>query len=149
MNALSDFSLTLGKGEIVCLLGPSGSGKSTALRLPQVLSDCRRAKCYCGGVCISQAYPLVPEHRDMGMVFQDFALFPHMSAWQNVAFGLRGLQSEKRRQIAHDWIDRVGLGGKADHLPHELSGGSNSVSAWLAHWRLNRGCYCLMNPILG
>lgn len=124
MNALSDFSLTLGKGEIVCLLGPSGSGKSTALRLAAGLERLQKGKVLLRGRVASAKHThWSPEHRDMGMVFQDFALFPHMSAWQNVAFGLRGIASEKRRQIAHDWIDRVGLGGKADHLPHELSGG--------------------------
>ena len=124
MHALANFSLNLEQGEIVCLLGPSGAGKSTVLRLAAGLERVQSGEVLLRGRVASADHThWSPEHRDMGMVFQDFALFPHMTAWQNVAFGLRGIADAKKRQIAHDWIERVGLSGQADHLPHELSGG--------------------------
>lgn len=124
MHALANFSLNLEQGEIVCLLGPSGAGKSTVLRLAAGLERVQSGEVLLRGRVASADHThWSPEHRDMGMVFQDFALFPHMTAWQNVAFGLRGIADAKKRRIAHDWIERVGLSGQADHLPHELSGG--------------------------
>ena len=124
VSALRGFDLTLEQGQIVCLLGPSGSGKSTALRLAAGLERVQDGQIFSrGGLVSARGVHRPPELRDMGMVFQDFALFPHMSAWQNVAYGLKGMELDQRKRLAHEWLERVGLEGKAERLPHELSGG--------------------------
>jgi iron(III) transport system ATP-binding protein len=122
--ALRGVSFTVAPGEVVCLLGPSGSGKSTLLR---VIAGVERPSS--GVVCIdgiAVASPGVfvpPEKRSVGMVFQDFALFPHLTVAQNVAFGLKRRARRDVAQTVVDLLDRVGLSQHADRYPHMLSGG--------------------------
>ena len=112
-------SLTLEAGEVTCLLGPSGCGKSTTLRIAAGVDRQDSGRVLLDGVVISDdATHVPPEKRSVGLMFQDFALFPHLTVAQNVAFGVRGDTS-----IAATMLARVGLSKFADKYPHELSGG--------------------------
>ena len=121
---LHDLSLTVEPGEVLCLLGPSGSGKTTLLRIAAGIEAQTR-----GTVLLNDreiAGPnvfLPPEERSIGLVFQDFALFPHLSILDNVRFGLTALSLEEARREAMISLARVGLEDFAGSYPHVLSGG--------------------------
>ncbi len=123
-TALNGVSLDVSPGEIVCLLGPSGCGKTTLLR---VVSGIERPST--GRVLINErevAGPtryVPPEDRSIGLMFQDFALFPHLNILDNVAFGLRSLAPDVRERSARAILDRVGLADFAEAYPSTLSGG--------------------------
>jgi len=122
--ALERLSLTVEAGRIGCLLGPSGSGKSTTLRCIAGFERPDAGEVLAGGERLSGAGTWVPpERRRIGMVFQDFALFPHLDARANVAFGLRDLDRAARQRRARELLELVGLGAEAGRFPHELSGG--------------------------
>jgi iron(III) transport system ATP-binding protein len=115
-------SLTLARGSIGCLLGPSGCGKTTVLRAIAGFESVQAGEIRLDGESVSRpGYQLPPERRRIGMVFQDHALFPHLTVSQNVGFGLRGVADAKAR-IAQ-MLDTVGLAHAAARYPHELSGG--------------------------
>jgi len=120
---VTDLTLTVAPGQVTCLLGPSGCGKSTTLRMiagverpdagtiridGQVMSDDRQF--------------LPPERRGVGLMFQDFALFPHLNVAQNVAFGLSGDRAARMSRVA-ELLERINLSGFDTKFPHELSGG--------------------------
>jgi putative spermidine/putrescine transport system ATP-binding protein len=114
--------LDISPGELVVLLGPSGCGKTTALRVLAGLEDADAGRIVVNGKDISA----VPTNkRDMGMVFQAYSLFPHMTAAQNVAFGLRlrGMSSRDRDARADEYLELVGLAAQADRYAHQMSGG--------------------------
>jgi putative spermidine/putrescine transport system ATP-binding protein len=120
--ALDRLDLTLRPGELVALLGPSGCGKTTTLRLLAGLEDADSGQVIVGGRDLTR----VPANkRDMGMVFQAYSLFPHMTVRQNVAFGLRlrRVGAAERDKRALDTLDLVGLAEQANRYPHQLSGG--------------------------
>ena len=122
--AVDRLSLTVGAGRIGCLLGPSGSGKSTVLRTIAGFERPDAGEVLAGGELLSGPGTWVPpERRRIGMVFQDFALFPHLDAMANVAFGLRDVDRAARRRRAMELLERVGLAAEAGRYPHELSGG--------------------------
>ncbi|MBE7419356.1 MAG: ABC transporter ATP-binding protein [Ideonella sp.] len=119
---VAGLDLTLARGQIGCLLGPSGCGKTTVLRAiagfePVVAGSVQLD----GHVLSSREAHLPPEQRRVGMMFQDQALFPHLTVADNVAFGLRGA-AHARERVAQ-MLDTVGLGHAARRFPHELSGG--------------------------
>ncbi|KRE18265.1 spermidine/putrescine ABC transporter ATP-binding protein [Bosea sp. Root381] len=121
-NALKDVSLTIGKGEFIALLGPSGCGKSTTLNIIAGLLPATG-----GGIWLDDKRidPLRPEERGFGMVFQNYALFPHMSVTKNIGFGLkmRGTpRAEIERRVA-EVVGLVRLQGQTEKLPGQLSGG--------------------------
>ena len=123
-TVLDGFNLSVSSGELVCLLGPSGCGKTTVLRLAAGLTRLQEGRITLGDSVISgPGIHWSPERRSMGLVFQDFALFPHLSIFANVAFGLRGLSRSKLRARVFSYLDRVGLSSVHDCYPHELSGG--------------------------
>ncbi len=122
--AVDRLSLVVGAGRIGCLLGPSGSGKTTVLRLIAGFERPDAGEVLAGGELLSGSGRWVPpERRRIGMVFQDFALFPHLDALANIAFGLREADAQARRRRAQELLELVGLAAEARRLPHELSGG--------------------------
>jgi putative spermidine/putrescine transport system ATP-binding protein len=120
--ALDGLTLDIAPGEFVALLGPSGCGKTTALRVLAGLEDPDTGRVEVDGRDIT-AVPT--SARDMGMVFQAYSLFPHMTARQNVEFGLqlRRIPTARRRARAAEMLDLVGLSGEAERYAHQLSGG--------------------------
>jgi iron(III) transport system ATP-binding protein len=123
-SALDDVSLTAPEGKVLALLGPSGSGKSTILRLIAGLEPVDAGEICIGDELVSApGHTLPAEARHIGMVFQDYALFPHLSVGANVAFGLHKLNRAEQESEALRWLDRVGLRHRAQAYPHELSGG--------------------------
>ena len=120
--ALDELSLTLAPGELVALLGPSGCGKTTALRLVAGLDEATSGRVIFGGTDVTN---IGANRRNVGMVFQAYSLFPHMTARQNVEFGLqmRHVDEAERRKRAADVLDLVGLAAFADRFAHQLSGG--------------------------
>lgn len=121
---LDEVSFSAPSGEVVALLGPSGSGKSTILRLIAGLEAVEGGDIHIGGERVSAVGVNLPtEARRIGMVFQDYSLFPHLTAGANVAFGLDKLGRAERDTTALQWLDRVGLKHRAGAYPHELSGG--------------------------
>ncbi|WP_374467244.1 ABC transporter ATP-binding protein [Ferrovibrio sp.] len=122
--AVDNVSLKVARGEILGLLGPSGCGKSTTLRLAAGLEDLQQGEVRIGGEVMAGPGGSVPtEQRHVGMVFQDHALFPHLSVADNIAFGLGRLPAAERRQRAEYWASRLGLAAHIDSYPHRLSGG--------------------------
>ncbi len=123
-EAVSDVSLTIALGEVVCLLGPSGCGKSTTLRIAAGVDQQDSGSVSIDGKIVSNTERhQPPERRSVGLMFQDFALFPHLTIAKNVAFGLRQTERMFRRRTAIEYLERVGMATHADKFPHELSGG--------------------------
>ncbi len=122
VQALDGFDLALAPGELVALLGPSGCGKTTVLRILAGLEDADDGRVLVDGKDITN---LPSSKRDMGMVFQAYSLFPHLTALENVEFGLRLRRQDAtaRRRRAHEMLDLVGIRAQADRYPQQLSGG--------------------------
>ncbi len=114
----------LPEGEVHCLVGPSGCGKTTILRLVAGLEPIQHGSISLGGELVAEpGYGVPPEVRRVGLMFQDFALFPHLCVLDNVAFGLRGLDPKQRRQRAEELLAQVDMAGFGESYPHMLSGG--------------------------
>lgn len=123
-TAVRQLSLSLAPGRIGCLLGPSGCGKTTVLRAIAGFEPLLGGEIRLDGERVSAPGHLVPpERRRIGMVFQDHALFPHLTVARNVAFGLRGLPAEAVRARVDEMLATMGLQHAAERFPHELSGG--------------------------
>ncbi len=119
-----DLSFSVGAGEILCLLGPSGSGKSTVLRLAAGLERPDRGEIIIDGKSVAGNGAFAPpEKRGVGLIFQDFALFPHRSVLENVAFGLTSQPKSERNAAALRMLERVNLSDLANAYPNTLSGG--------------------------
>jgi len=122
VRAVAGVTLALGRGECLALLGPSGCGKTTVLRLIAGLERPDSGSIAINGRVVSAAGEFVPPHqRRVGLVFQDYALFPHMTVAQNIAYGL-GRRSDRQERVAA-MLALVGLDGLDGRYPHELSGG--------------------------
>jgi iron(III) transport system ATP-binding protein len=124
--AVEAVSIGLAAGQIGVLIGPSGCGKTSLLRAVAGLEPCSAGRVAIAGETISDAAAglhLAPERRRIGMVFQDFALFPHLSVADNVAFGVAALPRRERAARVQQMLDLVGLAHAARRAPHELSGG--------------------------
>ncbi len=123
-QALAGVDLDIAPGEIVCLLGPSGCGKTTLLRITAGIEKPTGGRVLINGAEVAGPSRFVaPEDRGVGLMFQDFALFPHLTILGNVAFGLKSLPKEEARREARAALKRVGLAHLADEYPHILSGG--------------------------
>jgi iron(III) transport system ATP-binding protein len=122
--ALETFSLDIAPAEVVCLLGPSGSGKTTLLRIAAGIERPTGGRVLINGSEVAGPARFVPpERRNVGLMFQDFALFPHLTIRDNVSFGLKALPREAAAREAMAALARVGLERYADQYPHILSGG--------------------------
>ncbi|MBE0454195.1 MAG: ABC transporter ATP-binding protein [Roseovarius sp.] len=120
---VNDVSLKVMPGQVTCLLGPSGCGKSTTLRIIAGVEMQDSGEIHVDGKLICDTvFRVPPERRQIGLMFQDFALFPHLSVAENVAFGLRTSRPEKRARV-RELLERVHLLHHIDAFPHELSGG--------------------------
>ncbi len=126
-DVLQEINLQLHPGRVHCLLGDSGCGKSTLLRLLAGLERPTRGAITIGGQTVSATdhrhKHVRPEHRSVGYVFQDYALFPHLSVLRNVTFGMSARPRAERRDAALALLERVGLVDYANAMPHTLSGG--------------------------
>lgn len=143
LKVLNGISLSIAKGEVVCVIGPSGSGKSTLLRCLNFLERPDSGTIQIAGEpayydVVDGRQVLHPKRRianvraRLGMVFQEFNLFPHLTALENVIeapIHVRGVRREQAIQMALQLLDRVGLADKADHYPEELSGGQRQRTA--------------------
>ncbi|UWR54032.1 ABC transporter ATP-binding protein [Phaeobacter inhibens] len=120
---VDDVSLQIQAGQVTCLLGPSGCGKSTTLRMIAGVEMQDSGEIYVDGKLICDTvFRVPPERREIGLMFQDFALFPHLSVADNVAFGLKGSKDEKRARV-EELLQKVSLSQYIDEFPHQLSGG--------------------------
>ena len=143
--ALSGFSLDIAPGEVVCLLGPSGSGKTTLLRVASGIERPTAGRVLINDSEVAGPNRFVPpEKRNVGLMFQDFALFPHLTIRDNVAFGLRSLPRDDAAREALAALARVGLERYANDYPHILSGGEQQRVA-LARAILPRPAVMLMD----
>ncbi|KKL01894.1 ABC transporter ATP-binding protein [Rheinheimera mesophila] len=123
-TVVKDLSLTLQQGQIGCLLGPSGCGKTSLLRAIAGFEPVQTGAVVLAGSVLSEPGMRVsPEQRGIGMVFQDFALFPHLTVAQNIAFGLQKTPKAQQQQIVAELLALVGLPTLADRYVHQLSGG--------------------------
>ncbi len=124
--AVDGVSMGLQQGDIGVLIGPSGCGKTSLLRAVAGLEGCAAGRISIGGQTLSDAAAhthVSAEQRQIGMVFQDYALFPHLSVADNVAFGVAGLPRHERAQRVSQMLEIVGLAHAAQRAPHQLSGG--------------------------
>lgn len=123
-SVIHDLSLILVKGEIGCLLGASGCGKTTALRCIAGFESISSGEIWLNGVCVSSTgFSIPPEQRQIAMVFQDYALFPHLTVTENIDFGLHRLPRMERKRRVDELLHVVQLTKAAKQYPHELSGG--------------------------
>ncbi len=122
--AVQDLSFEVREGEVLSILGPSGCGKTTTLRLIAGLERPDAGRIFLGGrLAADPSRAIPPEQRGVGMVFQDYALFPHLTAVQNIAFGVRDGDRAKTREKVTEVLRLMGLEAYGGRYPHELSGG--------------------------
>ena len=143
-DVVRDLTLSLPAGHIGCLLGESGCGKTTVLRAIAGFEPLRAGRILLDGTVISTPdMQVAPESRRVGMMFQDYALFPHLTVAQNVAFGLRKLDRARARGESREL---VGLSHAAASYPHEISGGQQQRVALARRWRPRPSCCCWTSP---
>ncbi|MGE0471508.1 MAG: ABC transporter ATP-binding protein [Nitrospira sp.] len=139
--AIQNISFSIREGEILCLLGPSGCGKTTILRAIAGFEPVRSGQIFLSDRLVSSSSETVPtEERRVGMVFQEYALFPHLRVADNIAFGLHQLSKEERASRVEEMLRLTGLEGLERRYPHELSGGQQQRVA------LSRAL--VQNPVL-
>lgn len=126
-QVLKKLNLNIEEGEFITLLGPSGCGKSTLLRCVAGLNSIDSGTIYIDGKDMTNT---LPKDRNIGMVFQNYALFPNMTVWENIAFGLKMKKEKNYDEKIKRIIEMVGLEGKEEHYPNELSGGQQQRVAF-------------------
>ena len=149
-EVFSDVSFSVADGEIVCLLGPSGCGKTTLLRLAAGLEKLQTGRVTLSdGVAADRETHVPPELREVGLMFQDFALFPHLSVSDNVAFGLNTLPDVEKRQRVINILMQVNMFEKRADYPHQLSGGQQQRVALARALAPNPAVMLLDEPFSG
>ena len=130
---LKDVSIVVEPGKLTCLLGPSGCGKTTLLRLAAGLEIVQNGRVFLRDKLVADGksgFCMAPEKRGVGLMFQDYALFPHLSVFDNIAFGVRTMTAEREAWI-EDALHRLGIAKHRDSFPHMLSGGQQQRVALL------------------
>ena len=144
---IDGLSLAIEQGDIACLLGPSGCGKTTVLRAIAGFEPVQRGEITLKGAVVSRPGRLTaPEQRHLGMVFQDYALFPHLDVHDNVIFGLRGQSKAEQHRIVGELLEVIGLSGAERRYPHELSGGQQQRVALARALAVNPDLILLDEP---
>lgn len=124
VDSIKNFNIDINKGEIVSILGESGSGKSTVLRVVAGLEEAYKGRItIANNIVYDDNYFVEPEKRGIGMVFQDYALFPHMTVAKNIMFGIKKMNKSDREERMMDMLKLVNLEEYKDKYPYELSGG--------------------------
>ena len=141
ITAVDDVSLSVERGAFFALLGPSGCGKTTLLRMIAGFETPDSGRIVIDGIDVTG---LPPYARPVNMMFQSYALFPHMDVAGNIAFGLRQERMDRRRIAARveEMLALVQMSGYARRRPHELSGGQRQRVAWRGHWQKCPNCCC-------
>jgi len=150
-RVLRDISFDVAPGELVCLLGPSGCGKTTALRLAAGLEKLQVGAISVDDQIVAQPGGYVePEKRGVGMVFQDYALFPHLNVAKNIGFGLRHFSEADRMSAIKAALEQVGMSEYLNAIRTSFLVVSSSVLPWRERLRRSRELCCLMNrfPVL-
>ncbi len=151
-QVLKGVSVHVAPGELVCLLGPSGCGKTTLLRIAAGLEPLQQGRVEIDGKAVAvggESGHLPPEKRGVGLMFQDFALFPHLTVAANIAFGLSARKADRSPAWVRDALSRMGLSEYADVYPHTLSGGQQQRVALLRALAPDPGVLLLDEPFSG
>jgi iron(III) transport system ATP-binding protein len=147
---LKDITLNIQKGKIISLLGQSGSGKSTLLNIIAGFLHSHSGSMYLDNKLIFDHNTFVQaQKRNIGFVFQNYALFPHMNVFDNITFGIDHLDMKKRKEIAHELLELVQLRDYCEKFPHELSGGEQQRVALIRSMALNPSLLLLDEPFSG
>ncbi|AMW35229.1 ABC transporter ATP-binding protein [Haematospirillum jordaniae] len=148
---LDGLSLSIGAGEIICLLGASGCGKTTTLRIAAGLEKPSSGEVWINGhAMLSREGGMIPpEKRGVGFLFQDYALFPHLKVLDNVTFGLRHIPEPDKTRRAHEALEHVGMASYASSWPHTLSGGQQQRVALARALAPNPALLLLDEPFSG
>lgn len=148
---IRDFSLTIENGSFTTLLGPSGCGKTTLLRMIAGLEVPDEGEIFLGKTCVysrEKGIFVPPEKRGLGFVFQDFALWPHMTVFENVAFGLRTTgRTEHLDEIVNQALAQVELSDFRERYPHELSGGQQQRVSFARALAYGKDCILFDEPL--
>jgi len=151
-QVLNGVSVHVAPGELVCLLGPSGCGKTTLLRIAAGLEPLQQGRVEIDGKAVAiggESGHLPPEKRGVGLMFQDFALFPHLTVADNIAFGLSERKTDRGPAWVREALSRMGLSDYADVYPHTLSGGQQQRVALLRALAPDPGVLLLDEPFSG
>jgi len=149
-EVLKDISLDIERGKIISLLGKSGSGKSTLLNIIAGFEQSQSGILCLNNKILSDSHSFVePQKRNIGFVFQNYALFPHMTIFDNITFGIDRLAKEEKIQVASKLLDLVDLSGYEARYPHELSGGQQQRIALIRAMALNPELILLDEPFSG